>query len=216
MECKLFVSEWFCPENKCIILPPEEDGKIRLFRGTALEVHSYDCILRGTQVGKKPQVTNMSNMFYGASSFKFASDLSAWQTGQATDMSNMFCEASSFTSDLSAWQTGQATDMSNMFCEASSFTSDLSPWQTGQVTESDMSGMFCEASSFTSEFTSFSGRFDIIQRQNLWKSENFWTHRSALMRSSLCFMVYQRWHHYPAKASQKTSNMQKWVIYGAG
>ncbi len=59
------------------------------------------------------------------------------------------------------------------------------------------------------QFTSFSGRFDIIQRQILLESQNFWTHRSALMRSSLCTMVYYRWHHYPAKASQKTSNMQK-------
>ena len=41
----------------------------------------------------------------------------------------------------------------------------------------------------------FSGCFDIQQRQILWKSQNFWTHRSALMRSSLCTMVYYRWHH---------------------
>merc|ERR1711977_734417 len=51
----------------------------------------------------------------------------------------------SFTSDLSKWQTGNVTDMSQMFAGASSFDSDLSKWQTGNVT--DMSWMFCDASS---------------------------------------------------------------------
>jgi surface protein len=40
-----------------------------------------------------------------------------WQTGQVTNTSYMFHEASSFTSDLSAWQT-EVTDMSYMFCDA--------------------------------------------------------------------------------------------------
>jgi surface protein len=43
-------------------------------------------------------------------------------------MSGMFCGASSFTSDLSAWQTGQVTNMSGMFCGASSFDGDVSCW----------------------------------------------------------------------------------------
>jgi surface protein len=65
-------------------------------------------------------------MFCGASSF--TSDLSAWQTGQVTDMNAMFCGASSFTSDLSAWQTGQVTDMSRMFRGACLFDGDVSCW----------------------------------------------------------------------------------------
>ena len=65
-------------------------------------------------------------MFFDASSF--TSDLSAWQTGQVTDMSNMFLGASSFTSDLSAWQTGQVTNMRDMFCGACSFDGDVSCW----------------------------------------------------------------------------------------
>ena len=68
----------------------------------------------------------MSFMFCGASSF--TSDLSAWQTGQVTNMSCMFRGASSFTSDLSAWQTGQVTDMSCMFDGATSFDGDISCW----------------------------------------------------------------------------------------
>jgi surface protein len=40
----------------------------------------------------------------------------------------MFCGASSFASDLSAWQTGQVTDMSGMFNGATSFDGDISCW----------------------------------------------------------------------------------------
>ena len=40
----------------------------------------------------------------------------------------MFNGASSFTSDLSAWQTGQVTNMSHMFFRACSFDGDVSCW----------------------------------------------------------------------------------------
>ncbi len=95
------------------------------------------------------RVTDMSDLFCDASSFN--EDLSKWQTGNVTDMSRMFWRAESFTSDLSKWQTGNVTDMRGVFYNASSFTSDLSKWQTGNVT--DMAGMFEGASSFTSDLS---------------------------------------------------------------
>ena len=45
-----------------------------------------------------------------------------------TNMSNMFCYASSFNGDLSAWNTSACTDMNGMFPSASSFNGDLSGW----------------------------------------------------------------------------------------
>ena len=94
------------------------------------------------------RVTRMTRLFYvndESDKHNFDEDLSRWQTGNVTNMSMMFWGASSFDSDLSQWQTGNVTDMEMMFFGASSFTSDLSKWQTGNVT--DMSEMFSGARS---------------------------------------------------------------------
>ena len=97
-------------------------------------------------------VTDMSNMFYLASS-DFDSDLSSWNVSNVTDMSNMFYLASSFDSDLSSWNVSNVTDMHSMFFIASSFDSDLSSWNVSNVT--DMSNMFYLASSFDSDLSSW-------------------------------------------------------------
>ena len=52
-----------------------------------------------------------------------------------TDMSDMFSGASSFNSDLSDWDVSGVRDMSGMFNGASSFNSDLSDWDVSGVTE---------------------------------------------------------------------------------
>ncbi len=80
------------------------------------------------------RVTDMSALFKQAG-YSFNEDLSEWQTGNVTNMRQMFQYASSFTSDLSKWDTRNVTDMSHMFNGASSFTSDLSRWQIGKVTD---------------------------------------------------------------------------------
>ena len=63
-------------------------------------------------------VTDMSDMFRGASSFN--SDLSSWNVSNVTDMSLMFYHTTSyFTSDLSSWDVSKVTDMSAIFTGAS-------------------------------------------------------------------------------------------------
>ena len=92
-------------------------------------------------------VTDMSAMFFGASSLN--QSLDSWDTGLVTNMSAMFGQASSFNGDVSQWHTGSVTDMSLMFAEASAFDGDVSNWDTGSVRS--MRGMFGEASSFNGD-----------------------------------------------------------------
>ena len=58
-------------------------------------------------------VTDMSEMFGGASSFN--GDLSSWDVSSVTDMSDMFGGATSFDRPLNAWVVSSVTDMSDMF-----------------------------------------------------------------------------------------------------
>ncbi len=89
-------------------------------------------------------VTNMNNMFDGATSFN--GDLSEWNTALVTDMSYMFSDADGFNGDLSEWNIASVTNMYGMFLGASAFNQDLSKWNTAKVT--DMLVMFSGATSF--------------------------------------------------------------------
>ena len=94
-------------------------------------------------------VTDMSNMFYNASSFN--GNISGWNVSNVTDMDAMFSGASSFNSDISGWNVSEVTDMRFMLSYASSFNSDISGWNVSKVT--DMTGMFKAASSFNSDIS---------------------------------------------------------------
>jgi len=109
------------------------------------------------------QVTNMECMFYGASSFN--QPLEKWDVSQVTDMSYMFYHASSFNQPLERWDVSQVTDMKRMFYHTTSFNQPLEKWDVSQVT--DMSYMFYRAESFNqplekwdvSQVTNMDGRF---------------------------------------------------------
>ena len=88
-------------------------------------------------------VTGMSYMFYGATSFD--QSLNSWDTNNVTDMSAMFIDAASFNQSLNSWVTGSVTNMGAMFAGATSFNQSLN-WDTSNVTE--MSAMFNGATSF--------------------------------------------------------------------
>ena len=77
-------------------------------------------------------VSNMNNMFYGASRFNM--NIGAWDTSKVTDMSEMFYMASVFNQDIGAWDTSKVTSMSNMFSYASVFNQDLRSWNVSKVT----------------------------------------------------------------------------------
>jgi len=92
-------------------------------------------------------VTDMSGMFCDATSFN--GDVSKWTFPEVTDMSGMFCDATSFNGDVSKWTFPEVTDMNGMFLDATSFNGDVSKWTFPEVT--DMSFMFEGAISFSGD-----------------------------------------------------------------
>ena len=97
------------------------------------------------------QITDMSYMFYNASSFN--QSLSNWDVSHVTNMSNMFFFSSSFNQYLNSWNVSQVTDMSNMFLGASNFNQSLNSWNVSQVT--NMYGMFGNDLSFNQPLDSW-------------------------------------------------------------
>ena len=109
-------------------------------------------------------VTNMSHMFRGAGSFN--QPIGGWDIPNVTDMSSMFECAESFNQPIGGWDTSNVADMCLMFYGAKSFNQPIGDWDTSNVT--DMSWMFHGASSFnqpigdwnTSNVTDMSNMFD--------------------------------------------------------
>ena len=95
------------------------------------------------------EATNMSQMFFNCRSLT-SLDLSKFDTSNVTDMSYMFAGCNSLTSlDVSNFNTSEVTDMSGMFAYCRSLTSlDVSNFDTSQVT--NMYEMFSECRSLTS------------------------------------------------------------------
>ena len=89
------------------------------------------------------EVTNMSEMFGGCSSLT-SLDVSKFDTSNVTNMSDMFNSCDNLTSlDVSNFDTSNVINMYGMFAFCSSLTSlDVSNFDTSKVTE--MVTMFCE------------------------------------------------------------------------
>merc|ERR1719460_3486132 len=60
--------------------------------------------------------------------------ISTWRTGEVTDMSELFEDASSFNEDIGAWDTSGVRTMYAMFYYASAFNSTIGAWDTSGVT----------------------------------------------------------------------------------
>ena len=104
-------------------------------------------------------VTNMTNMFRGATSFN--QDIGDWDVSQVTNMLAMFSSATSFNQDIGGWDVSRVTDMGFMFSEARAFNQDIGSWKVAQVT--DMANMFFSANAFNQDI----GDWDVAQVTNM-------------------------------------------------
>ena len=114
-------------------------------------------------------VTNMSLMFYGATSFN--QEIDNWDVSNVTDMSGMFWNATSFNQDIGSWDVGRVTNMSYMFSLATSFDQDIGRWDVSNVT--DMWRMFEDTTSFNQDI----GHWDVSNVTNMlgmfWNATSF-------------------------------------------
>ena len=96
-------------------------------------------------------LTDMSSMFCGATSFN--DDIDHWDVSAVEDMSQMFSNASSFDKSLSSWNVGKVTEMCEMFECATSFNDDLNKWDVSAVTIMD--GLFRDATAFNGDISNW-------------------------------------------------------------
>ena len=90
--------------------------------------------------------TDMSGMFFNISSYRFTSlDLSNFNTSKVKSMYNMFGSCSGLASlDLSSFDTSKVKNMSNMFNSCRGLPSlDLNNFDTSQVTNMSSMLRFC-------------------------------------------------------------------------
>jgi len=113
-------------------------------------------------------VTNMSNMFTGATSFN--QDVSAWNTSAVINMSYMFKNTNAFNQDISPWNTSAVTNMFRMFYANSAFNNGgvALDWANGFGSNCSMSEMFMNADAFNQPI----GTWNIVNVTNMQKMFN--------------------------------------------
>ena len=99
------------------------------------------------------QVTDMSSMFYGCTSFNLP--LNNWDVSQVTNMRDMFSGCTSFNQPLDNWDVSKVTNMSGMFDNCTSFNQPLNNWDVSKVQSMGLGymtrGMFAGCSSFNQD-----------------------------------------------------------------
>jgi surface protein len=96
-------------------------------------------------------ITNLSNCFYGCSSFN--DSIENWNTSQVNNMSSLFYSASIFNQNINSWNVSNVTDMGSMFRLASNYNQSMNSWDTSKVTI--MGAMFLGATSFNGNISSW-------------------------------------------------------------
>ncbi len=96
-------------------------------------------------------VTDMSQMFYDATSFN--DNINHWNVSTITNMSQLFRDAQSFNQDIGSWNVDMVTSMSSMFEGAVLFNQNLNSWNVDAVIS--MQNMFYGATEFNGDVSSW-------------------------------------------------------------
>ena len=96
-----------------------------------LLIENYDIFSQYISSWDVSNVTDMTDMFYDATSFN--QDISSWDVSNVTNMHELFWYASSFNRNISFWDVSSVTDMGKMF-EGSAFNQNIRFWDVSNVT----------------------------------------------------------------------------------
>ena len=107
--------------------------------------------LNATDAPNLSRVTDMSFMFYEASTFN--QDISDWDVSSVTNMEGLFKGAKAFNQDISDWDISSVKNTRGMFNRARAFNQDISGWDVSKVT--DMRAMFNRASAFNQDISNW-------------------------------------------------------------
>jgi surface protein len=135
------------------LLSIEQWGAVKWKTMRSAFVGCKNLIINATDTPDLSNVTDMSRMFRGVTSFN--QDIGNWDVSNITNMVRMFYNASSFNQDIGNWDVSNVIYMGGIFSDASSFNQDIGNWDVSNVT--NMSGMFRGASSFNQDI----GNWDV-------------------------------------------------------
>ena len=109
-------------------------------------------------------INNIGVAFKDATNFNY--DISAWNTGNVTEMAATFQTATSFNQPIGSWDVSNCGDMRSVFLNTDNFTQDISSWDVSNA--NNMDSMFRYNTNFignlqkwnTSNVTNYNSMFD--------------------------------------------------------
>lgn len=121
-------------------------------------------------------VTNMSAMFYEATSFN--QPLNDWNISNVTTLTKMFFGASKFNQPLDKWNISKVDSLTEMFSSATKFNQPLNTWDVSKV--KTMDGMFFRA-------------YDFNQSLNNWKTLSLITTQNTFAEATAFNQPLDKW-----------------------
>lgn len=115
------------------------------------------------------QVTSMSQMFYGASSFN--QPIGNWNMSKVIDITSIFYEAASFNQPIDNWDVSRIANFAYVFRSAINFNQPLANWNVSSAT--NLYYMFCNASSFNQSLNEWDVSKVVNLHNTFCYAENF-------------------------------------------